>query len=390
MTDQGHRAKASRHPSVLAMADIANRDAAEQSLDIAKAALAANNLTKAQKFVEKAMKLYPSDEVRKVAIQINSRRSSGASTSSTMPNGTSTTRQRASASSSGPSLPTRETDNSTPEQRELVNRIRKTKDFYDILSISKTATDDDIKRAYRKLALRLHPDKNQAKGADEAFKAVSKAFSCLSDGDKRAAYDRYGDTEGTAMNGHRQHGAGPNFGGEGFDPEEIFNMFFNGGFGGARGPMFRTQFGGPRPRQPQAGGQPQQSNPLQSLLHIIPVLILLFFTFLSSPSDPVFSLDRTSAFSDQMITRSNAVPFWVKSQYDFEQKHPNNTRSRNKVESEVEQHYVERLQQVCYRERMHQQQLFRWGQRDKARTMQMPSCDELESKFGYRQTGYVY
>ena len=50
--------------SIEAMADIANRDAAEQSLDIAKAALAANNLDKAQKFVEKAMKLYPSDEVR--------------------------------------------------------------------------------------------------------------------------------------------------------------------------------------------------------------------------------------------------------------------------------------------------------------------------------------
>ena len=51
-----------------------------------------------------------------------------------------------------------------------VSRIRKTKDFYDVLGISKSATDDDIKRAYRKLALKLHPDKNQAKGADEAFK----------------------------------------------------------------------------------------------------------------------------------------------------------------------------------------------------------------------------
>ena len=64
--------------------------------------------------------------------------------------------------------------------------------------------------------------------------AVSKAFSTLSDGNKRAAYDRYGDTEGT-VNGQRQHAAGPNFGGEGFDPEEIFNMFFNGGFGGGGG-----------------------------------------------------------------------------------------------------------------------------------------------------------
>ena len=54
-----------------------------------------------------------------------------------------------------------------------VKNIRKTKDFYEILGIPKTASDDDIKRAYRKLALKLHPDKNQAKGADEAFNGKS-------------------------------------------------------------------------------------------------------------------------------------------------------------------------------------------------------------------------
>lgn len=56
-----------------------------------------------------------------------------------------------------------------------VKNIRKTKDFYEILSIPKTASDDDIKRAYRKLALKLHPDKNQAKGADEAFKGKANS-----------------------------------------------------------------------------------------------------------------------------------------------------------------------------------------------------------------------
>lgn len=375
------------------MASEANRDAAEQSLALARSALAAGNLEKAQKFADMAKRLYPSDEVRKVVIQINARKSNGPSTSGSMPNGASTTRQRASASSSSPSLPAREADNSTPEQRELVKNIRNTKDFYDILGVPKTAMDDDIKRAYRKLALKLHPDKNQAKGADEAFKAVSKAFSCLSDGDQRAAYDRYGDQEGTGLSGHRRAGpTGPGFGGDGFDAEEIFNMFFNGGFGGGArqgANVFRHNFGGP-PRPQQPGAQPQQSNPIHQLLHVIPVVILLLFTFLSSPSEPAFSLDRTSGFADEMRTRTSSVPFFVKNQEEFEQKHPIGKRDRYRVESEVERTHVERLQQMCYRERLHQQQLFRWGQRDKARSMELPSCAELSSKFGHQQSTYVY
>ena len=64
-----------------------------------------------------------------------------------------------------------EPDPSTPEQRELVRAIlAKKHDLYAVLSLARNAGDDDIKRAYRKLALKLHPDKNKAHGADEAFK----------------------------------------------------------------------------------------------------------------------------------------------------------------------------------------------------------------------------
>lgn len=64
----------------------------------------------------------------------------------------------------------------TPEQIEIVRRIRKTKDYYEILGLTKICSDGEIRKAYRKLSLKVHPDKNNAPGAEEAFKAVSKAF----------------------------------------------------------------------------------------------------------------------------------------------------------------------------------------------------------------------
>lgn len=63
----------------------------------------------------------------------------------------------------------------TAEQEEAVKRIKKCKDYYEILSISKDATDSEIKKAYKKLALLLHPDKNKCPGASESFKAIGKS-----------------------------------------------------------------------------------------------------------------------------------------------------------------------------------------------------------------------
>lgn len=76
-----------------------------------------------------------------------------------------------------------------------------------------------MKKAYRKLALKVHPDKNRAPSAQDAFKKVSAAYSCLTDASKRRHYDTFG----TEMNS----GGGPNF--SDIDPEEIFKQFFGNG-----------------------------------------------------------------------------------------------------------------------------------------------------------------
>src|SRR6185503_12822890 len=102
------------------------------------------------------------------------------------------------------------------------------RDYYEVLGVGRTAAGEDIKRAYRKLAVKFHPDKNpDDPHAEEKFKELGEAYDVLMDSDKRAAYDRFGHAA------FAQGGAG--FGSGGFhDPFEIFREVFFGGGAGAR------------------------------------------------------------------------------------------------------------------------------------------------------------
>ena len=108
-------------------------------------------------------------------------------------------------------------------------------DFYATLGVARTATDEEIKKAYRKLAMKYHPDRNpDNKEAEEKFKEVQKAYETLSDKEKRAMYDQYGHA---AFEGGGQGGFGGfgGFGGaQGFDFGDIFSQMFGGGSGRAQ------------------------------------------------------------------------------------------------------------------------------------------------------------
>lgn len=110
------------------------------------------------------------------------------------------------------------------------------RDYYEVLGVDKSASADEIKKAYRRLAKKYHPDLNpgdKAKEAEEKFKEASEAYEVLSDPDKKQRYDQFGHA-GVDPNAGGGYGGGfgGGFGGGGFD--DIFNTFFGGGFGGGQ------------------------------------------------------------------------------------------------------------------------------------------------------------
>jgi molecular chaperone DnaJ len=110
------------------------------------------------------------------------------------------------------------------------------RDYYEVLGVPKNATDDDIKKAYRKLAMKHHPDRNQgeeAKKAEEKFKEAKEAYEMLSDTQKRAAYDQFGHAGVDPNGGMGRGGPGPEgFGGFAEAFGDIFGDIFGGGGGG--------------------------------------------------------------------------------------------------------------------------------------------------------------
>lgn len=126
--------------------------------------------------------------------------------------------------------------------------MAKEKDYYEVLGVSKTATPEELKKAYRKLAVQYHPDRNPGnKEAEEKFKELAKAYEVLSDADKRKRYDQFGPDAFSGAAGGYGGGGGFN----GFSAEDIFSQVFGGG-GGGGGSIFEEFFGGGRRRSPNA------------------------------------------------------------------------------------------------------------------------------------------
>ena len=140
--------------------------------------------------------------------------------------------------------------------------------FYDILNISKNASEEEIKKAYRKLAIKYHPDKAPVDKKDEhseQFKKISEAYGILSDSEKRNIYDRFG--KEAALDNDQGHSSGP-----GVNPFDIFNQFFGQGGGPMGGTFFEMNGemppgfgGGPFPHMRRQGNK---ASPIQHMIEI--------------------------------------------------------------------------------------------------------------------------
>ena len=241
-----------------------------------------------------------------------------------------------------------------------------------VLGLEKDATQADIKKAYRKLALKFHPDKNSAPNAEGAFKAINTAFDTLSDPSKREVYDQYGH-EGEAQ--MRQQGGNGDFMGgmQGFrgfggsqhgtevSPEEMFNMFFQS----AAGPGFRAQFGGrqfrQRPRQAaaQEDGTAAATSPfLNYLFQLMPVILLVLMSlssFGSQSNAPLYSFQPQGTYQVEKLTKSPGVSqdikYYVSDQFDTMYRPVTDTYRR--IEKQVESDYKHALGNKCTNEKVY-------------------------------------
>ncbi|WWC64215.1 uncharacterized protein I303_106823 [Kwoniella dejecticola CBS 10117] len=456
-----------------------NKEEAIRCLSISSRHRSNSNLPSALKFARKSVSLYSTPEGEAMVIAIEREIESGGSSSTPPSTGTSTPQAQANGTSTPPSqgktsgveehitsahsrpghssstTTTKKPETTshpgagttkksyTAKQLEVVKRVKSCKhhQYYEILSVEKSCTENDVKKAYKKLALALHPDKNNAPGADEAFKMVSKAFQVLSDTHMRAAFDSNPTYDPTQRNPGPSGGGGGmrGFGGGGgpgmyqseINPEDLFNMFFGGGgggggfggspfgqanvftFGGPGG--FQAHYGG-RPRRPTQGHGQQAGEASSPVVALLPIIILFLFAMVSIiPSlfsnqqpDPSYGFEKSVKLNLNRETSNWKVPYWVNNQEwqnsDIYQSVPDNRKGKANegiystklrgFERGVENVYARRLQNECQYFLDRRQQsinensgFFGIGANtDKLkeiRSQKSPACDQLR-KWGFQ------
>lgn len=285
-----------------------------------------HNTTKALQFLEKAQKCWPLPEIPiyrekyKSIYDPNSAQPSSPSPSSSSFSSSSPSSSKSSSTTTIPPKPQKAPNppcsppplEYTQEQQDDALKLSQLKNYYEILGLKKDAAEEDIKKAYRKLAIKMHPDKNRAPAAEDAFKKVTQAYSCLSDSSKKMQYDMFGEEGDEPVK--------PDL-----TPEQVDDMFF-------------TSDGKPisfPSKKPRVG--------LLAYLRFIPVIVLLLLSFLFGNShSSTFSLLSTEQCHLPRRTASN-TPFYVSESFDSIR----DPRARRAAESEIDYQYLRSVTEAC-------------------------------------------
>uniref|UniRef100_A0A8C8DTN0 DnaJ heat shock protein family (Hsp40) member B12 n=1 Tax=Oryzias sinensis TaxID=183150 RepID=A0A8C8DTN0_9TELE len=398
-----------------------NRDEAERCIDIAAAALKSQQPEKAQKYLEKAQRLFPT-KTAKTLLDLIAKNgfSPRQANHSDLREDSDPRCRRSSAEDARPEeKPAGASQAYTEDQLDAVRRIKQCRDFYEILGVQKDATEDELKRSYRKLALRFHPDKNYAPGATEAFKAIGNAYAVLSNTEKRRQYNQCGE-EGRfpSTNGPGSGNFEPDI-----SPEDLFNMFFGGGFPSSNAHVYtngrmRSQRRERRERprdvsckcsgcslsSDQQGAAHVNIHQLRFLLvyfvlftccflwqgglalfvQVMPILILVIVSALTQimVSNPSYSLSfRPSAgYTHKRLTENLKVPYYVGDQFPKEFSGAN----LKNLERTVEDEFIGNLRNNCWKEKQQKESmLYRaryFGDTElyqRAQRARTPSCAKL-------------
>ncbi|KAM4709276.1 dnaJ homolog subfamily B member 14 [Discoglossus pictus] len=368
-----------------------NRDEARRCVRIGRAALEAGEKDKAKRFLSKAERLYPSKEAKALLEAL-------AKHEGATGNG-----HQEGKPSSGPeqSKTSAEKENSAPgsgeagkgctkDQIEGVQRIKKCKTYYEVLGVSNDASDEDLKKSYRKLALKFHPDKNQAPGATEAFKKIGNAYAVLSNPEKRRQYDLTGSEEHV----HNNHSNGGFDFHRGFEaditPEDLFNMFFGGGFPSGSVHSFsngRTRYSHHQ-HQHNSGHDREDERAdggFSMFIQLMPIIVLILVSLLSQlmVSNPPYSLYPRSASGQTIkrVTENLEIAYYVSK--DFKSEYTG--LLLQKLEKNIEEDYVANVRNNCWRERQQKSDLIHAAKvyrddrlRLKAESITMDNCKELQ------------
>ena len=277
---------------------------AAKALEIGYKAVYEKDYSKAIKFIEKSIRIFPTDQAQALLLQC---------------------RHEIRKKSADKSVPAEKEENKNSEEYKICESILGKKDYYDILGVGKDASEEEIKSKYKKLALKLHPDKNHCSKATEAFKKVSTACNCLTNKEKRSIYDVHGNEE------QYQQTFSRTFEDE-MTPEDLFNYFFFGAEPNRR--MAR------RPREHVQRAQNGKSL-LQFLPFLIMIVIVMVMNFSQTNYQSYYSLTESYYFTIQAKT-ANGIRFYVNDKYS-----KLTARDKQHVMEDVESTYINYVYQKC-------------------------------------------